>query len=69
MSTDYAPYKTQTYENGQTKERERRNKEAFRIRMMLELDLDLANALGNFILDSRCTNPAIVAIGHQLVGS
>lgn len=32
----------------------------------LNLDFDLALALGDHILSHQCTNPAIVALGHQL---
>lgn len=33
----------------------------------LKLDLDLALALGEHILSHQCANPAIVALGHQLL--
>jgi hypothetical protein len=39
---------------------------SIRHRVDLELDLDLALALGDHILSSQCSNPAIVALGHQL---
>lgn len=39
---------------------------SIRHRVDLELDLDLALALGDHILGSQCSNPAIVALGHQL---
>ena len=32
----------------------------------LELDFDMALALGRFIIDSRSENTAIMALGHQL---
>ena len=32
----------------------------------LQLDVDMAEALGSFILASRPSNPAIAALGHQL---
>ena len=32
----------------------------------LQLDVDMAEALGSFILVSRPQNPAIAALGHQL---
>ena len=33
----------------------------------VELDFDMALALGKFIIDSRSENTAIMALGHQLV--
>jgi hypothetical protein len=33
----------------------------------LNLDFDMALALGKFIIDSRSENTAIMALGHQLV--
>jgi hypothetical protein len=41
---------------------------AFKARVVLELDLDLAYELGCFILDNKAANPAVMAIGHQLTG-
>ena len=41
----------------------------FRLRVTLDLDLDLAYALGELILDTGTENTALIAIGHQLVGS
>jgi len=32
----------------------------------VELDFDMALALGRFIIDSRSENTAIMALGHQL---
>ena len=48
---------------------ERTRKPAFSAKVVVELDFDLANALGNFILDQRCENPALQALAWQLVGS
>jgi hypothetical protein len=39
---------------------------SIRHRVDLELDLDFALALGDHILSNQCSNPAIVALGHQL---
>lgn len=39
----------------------------FRCRTVIELDMNLANALGNFILDSKCKNQALVALAFKLV--
>jgi len=36
------------------------------VEVKLVLDLDMAIALGDFILEARPSNPAIVALGHQL---
>jgi hypothetical protein len=33
----------------------------------LNLDFDMALALGKFIIDSRSENTAIMALGHQLI--
>lgn len=44
-------------------------KPAFTAKVVLELDFDLANALGNYLLDKRCENPALQALAWQLVGS
>lgn len=58
-------------EEGKMQERNRvqpKKAPAFSIRhrVDLELDFDLALALGDHILSSNCPNPAIVALGHQL---
>lgn len=48
---------------------ESKKKTAFSVKpplVRVELDLDLAIALGDHILKVRCENPAIVALGHQL---
>lgn len=37
-----------------------------RHRVDLELDMDLALALGDHLLSSSCPNPALVAMAHQL---
>lgn len=37
-----------------------------RCRVELELDLDLATYLGDYILSRKCDNPAAVALAHQL---
>ncbi len=43
---------------------------AFAVKLIVELDSDLAIALGEFILDSKdCRNAAIIALAHKLVGS
>jgi len=39
---------------------------SIRHRVDLELDLELALAIGDHILSSQCSNPAIVALGHRL---
>lgn len=36
------------------------------VEVKLCLDLDMAIALGDFILENRSDNPAIVALGYQL---
>ncbi len=50
------------------RERDRDKEPAFRVRVALDLDFDLAEALGNHILDSHCENKAIVALAWRLVG-
>ena len=47
----------------------RPKKPAFVAKIVIDLDFDLANALGNFILDKQCENPALQALAWQLVGS
>ncbi len=47
----------------------RPKKPAFVAKVVVELDFDLANALGNYLLDTRCENPALQALAWQLVGS
>ena len=54
--------------NGGSFVRPPRTTPAFRACVTLELDFDLANYLGNFILDQRCENTALVALAWQLVG-
>jgi hypothetical protein len=39
---------------------------SIRHRVDLELDMDLALALGDHLLSSSCPNPALVALAHQL---
>lgn len=36
------------------------------VEVTVTFDLDMAVALGDFILEKRPENPAIVALGHQL---
>lgn len=47
---------------------DRPRKVAFKAFVTLELDFDLADALGNFILDNKCNNTALLALAHKLVG-
>lgn len=60
-----------SYDNHQRQNRyEQRNKEpAFKLRTVLEMDNELARDIGDIILRSDCTNPAIIAMGHKLCGS
>lgn len=47
-----------------------RKQPAFRIesvRIVMSMDLALATALGDFILDHRPENSALAAMGHQLL--
>ena len=46
----------------------RNKKSAFTIKssVSVELDFDMALALGRFIVDSRPENTAVMALGHQL---
>ena len=46
----------------------RNKKSAFTIKssVNVELDFDMALALGRFIVDSRPENTAVMALGHQL---
>lgn len=37
------------------------------VTVKVELDLDMAIALGDFILESHPNNPAIVALGYELL--
>lgn len=46
----------------------RDRKPAFTAEVVVHLDFDLAEALGNFILDRECSNSALVALAHRLVG-
>lgn len=46
----------------------RDRKPAFTAEVVVHLDFDLAEALGNFILDRECPNPALIALAHRLVG-
>lgn len=44
-------------------------KPSFKLAVNLEMNIDLAFALGDFILANKCTNPAILAIAHQILGN
>ncbi len=46
----------------------RPQRKSFHAEVVVHLDFDLANYLGNFILDQQCNNPALLALAHQLVG-
>ena len=56
--------------SGQYRDRQpRRDKPpAFTALVTLNLDFDLAFTLANFILDNKCTNPALVAMARQITG-
>lgn len=45
------------------------NKPAFELAVNIKMNIDLAFALADFILDNKCNNPAILAIGHQIIGN
>ena len=55
-------------EEGKTMDRKSKKAPAFAIRhrVDLELDIDLALALGDHLLSTKCPNPALVALAHQL---
>lgn len=57
-------------EEGKIMDRNRVPKKApaftIRHRVDLELDMDLALALGDHLLSTSCPNPALVALAHQL---
>lgn len=44
-------------------------KNSFKLSVNLEMNTDLAIALGNFILDNNCQNPALLAIAHQILSN
>jgi len=49
-------------------DRDRPKRRQFEARASIMMEFDLADALGRYILDTNCDNPALVTLARQLTG-